>query len=146
MLLFVILFLLFYYYFPCDKGMTLHLKKRKSPLTKDDMRQVWLKLTYVVNVFYAIALISPLGKGCGPSFEKLESHSPNNALCKVWLKLAFVLYLQDLVATSFGSMWRNVLETPASVTMFWANISTWLSPFWTWTPGNKTQLIKKFSH
>ena len=60
MLLFVILFLLFYYYFPYDKGMTLHLNKSKSPLTKDDMRQVWLKLTNVVNVFYAIALISPL--------------------------------------------------------------------------------------
>ena len=70
MLLFVNIFLLFNYYFPYDKGMTLHLIKLKFPLTKDDMRQVWLKLTYVVNVSYAIVLISPLGKGNGPSFEQ----------------------------------------------------------------------------
>ena len=36
---------------------------------------------------FAFSLLSPLGKGCGPSFE-LESSWPKNALCQDWLKLA----------------------------------------------------------
>jgi hypothetical protein len=37
-------FLLFRYYLPLEKGYLLHLKKLKSPLPKDDLCQIWLKL------------------------------------------------------------------------------------------------------
>jgi hypothetical protein len=36
--------LLFRYYLPLEKGYPLRLNKLKSPTTKDDLRQVWLKL------------------------------------------------------------------------------------------------------
>jgi hypothetical protein len=36
---------------------------------------------------FTLSLLSPLGEGLSPSFEKLESPSPKN-LCQVWLKLA----------------------------------------------------------
>jgi hypothetical protein len=37
-------FLLFRYYLPLEKGYPLHLNKLESPLPKDDLCQVWLKL------------------------------------------------------------------------------------------------------
>jgi hypothetical protein len=37
-------FLLFCYYLPLEKGDPLHLNKLETPLPKDDLRQVWLKL------------------------------------------------------------------------------------------------------
>ena len=57
--------------------MVLHLNKLESPL--DALWQVWLKLAQrfwrrrflnFVNVFFCYFVISPLGKGWGPSFEK----------------------------------------------------------------------------
>ena len=36
--------LLFYYYVPLKKGVALHLTKLESPLPKDALSQVWLKL------------------------------------------------------------------------------------------------------
>jgi hypothetical protein len=37
-------FLLFCYYLPLERGNPLHLNKLESPLPKDDLCQVWLKL------------------------------------------------------------------------------------------------------
>jgi hypothetical protein len=37
-------FLLICYYLPLEKGYPLHLNKSESPLAKDDLCQVWLKL------------------------------------------------------------------------------------------------------
>jgi hypothetical protein len=37
-------FLLFCYYLPLEKGDPLHLNKLETPLPKDDLCQVWLKL------------------------------------------------------------------------------------------------------
>ena len=64
--------------------------------------KVWLKLAQwfwkrrylnFINVFMLmlISLLSPLGKGCGPSFEQtciFFTQGPKDALCQVWLKLA----------------------------------------------------------
>ena len=41
---FVNVFSLFPYYFPLEKGVTLHLRKLESPSPKDALCQVWLKL------------------------------------------------------------------------------------------------------
>ena len=41
---FVNIFSLFPYYFPLEKGVALHLNKFESPLPKDILCQVWLKL------------------------------------------------------------------------------------------------------
>jgi hypothetical protein len=38
-------FLLFSYYLPLEKGTPLHLNKLESPSPKNDLCQVWLKLT-----------------------------------------------------------------------------------------------------
>ena len=37
---------------------------------------------------FAVSLLSPLRKGWGPSFKKLESPSSKDSLCQVWLKWA----------------------------------------------------------
>jgi hypothetical protein len=36
--------LLFYYYFPLERGYPLHLNKLEFPPPKDELRQVWLKV------------------------------------------------------------------------------------------------------
>jgi hypothetical protein len=41
-------FLLFRYYIPLEKGYPLHLNKLESPPPKDDLCQVWLKISPVV--------------------------------------------------------------------------------------------------
>ena len=60
--------------------MVLNLKKLESPSPKDAFCQVWLKLAQwfwrrrflqFVNVFFAISLLSPYGKGSGPLFEQI---------------------------------------------------------------------------
>ena len=89
----ICVFLVFRNYFPFKKTMAIHLKKTESPSPKDALWQVWLKLAelflrrrflYSVNWY-----LFPLGKGCGPSFEKkFEYLSPKDALCQVCLKLA----------------------------------------------------------
>ena len=38
------------HYLPLENGMTLLLNKLRSPLTKDDLRQFWLKLAIFVKV------------------------------------------------------------------------------------------------
>ena len=60
--------------------MALHLNKLESPLPKDALFQVWLKLTQwfwrknFLNIFrnnFTFLLLSPLGKGRDPLFEQI---------------------------------------------------------------------------
>ena len=69
---------LFLYYIPSEKGMALHLNKLESPIPKNALCQVWVKLAQwfsrrrisnFVNVFSLFGNYLPLVKGCGPSFE-----------------------------------------------------------------------------
>ena len=62
-----------------EKGEVLHLKKLESPLTKDALRQVWLKLAQwfwrrrflnLVNVFSLFLHYLPLKKKVAPSLEQ----------------------------------------------------------------------------
>ena len=55
--------LLFRYYLPVEKGVTFHLTKPKTPLCKDDLCQVWLKLAqwFWRRRLFAILLFSPFG-------------------------------------------------------------------------------------
>ena len=91
-------FSLFRNYLPLEKGRALHLNKLESPLLKDALCQVWLKLAqwfWRRIIFFLI--LSPLGKVnlccCKMKylmFKMLKrlSPSPKDALCQVWLKLA----------------------------------------------------------
>ena len=93
---FVNVFSLFQYYLPFDKGGALHFNKLESPLPKDALCQVWLKLAqwfwrrrffYFVNVFLLFRNYLPFDKGGALHLNKLESPSLKDALCQVWLKL-----------------------------------------------------------
>ena len=84
-------------YLPLEKGRALHLNKPKSPSPKDALCQVWLKLAQLfwrrrflnfINLFSLFRNYLPLEKGRALHLNKLESHSPKDALCQVWLKLA----------------------------------------------------------
>ena len=78
--------------------MALHVNKLESPLSKDALCQLWLKLAQLfwrkifLNVFNRISNFCyylPLEKGVAAlHMSKLESPQPKNALCQVWLKLA----------------------------------------------------------
>ena len=94
---FVNVFLLLLNYLPLEKGGALHLIKLKSPLPKDALSQVWLKLAQwfwrriflnFLNVFSLFRNYLPLEEGRALHLNKLESPSPKDALCQVWLKLA----------------------------------------------------------
>ena len=94
---FVNVFSLFHNYLPLEKGGALHLNKFESPLSKDALCQVWLKLAQwflsrrilnFVNVFSLFCNYLPLKKSRVLYLNKLESPSPKDALCQVWLKLA----------------------------------------------------------
>ena len=85
---------LFYYYLPLEKGVALNLNKFESPSPKEAICQIWLKFALwfwiwrflnFTNIFFAISilspfrelngsfttlLLSPIGKGWGPSFER----------------------------------------------------------------------------
>ena len=69
----------FHNYLPLEKGRALHLNKFESPSLKDALWQVWLKLAQwfwrrkifkIIQCFFAISLLSFLGKGQGPLFEE----------------------------------------------------------------------------
>ena len=60
----------------------------ESPLPKDTLCQVCLKLAQCRKYFYYFVTISPFGKGVTNQMNKFESPSPKEALCHVWLKLA----------------------------------------------------------
>ena len=90
-------FSLFRNYLPLEKGGALHLNKLESPLLKDALCQVWLKLARwfwrrrffnFVNVFSLFRNYLPLEEGEALHLNKLKSPSPKDALCQVWLKLA----------------------------------------------------------
>ena len=75
---FVNVFSLFPYYFPLEKGVTLHLKKTWIPITQGCFvpslvkigPDVFKKIFNVHQCIFAISLLSPLGKGRGSSFEQ----------------------------------------------------------------------------
>ena len=56
---------------------------------RDEICQVVLEKVFKYFKYnFTILLLSPLGEGCGPSLNKLESPPPKDALCQVWMKLA----------------------------------------------------------
>ena len=78
------------------QGRALHLYKLESPLHKDALCQVWLKLVqwflrrrflHFVNVILLFHNCFPLEKCGALHLNKSESHLPNDNLCQIWLKL-----------------------------------------------------------
>ena len=94
---FINVFSLFCNYLILEKGGTLYLNKIESPLPKDALCQVWLKLAqwfwrriffYFFNVFSPFRNYLPLEKCRALHLKKLESPSPEDALYEFWSKLA----------------------------------------------------------
>ena len=90
-------FSLFCNYLHLEKSEALHLNILIYLSPKDDLCQVWLKLTQwfcrrrflkSINVFSLFRNYLPLEKGRGLHLNKLEPPSPKDVLCQVWLKLA----------------------------------------------------------
>ena len=88
---------LFRYYLSFGKEVALCLNKLESPLLKDALCQVWLKLAQWFwrrrffkfrQFIFAIRYYIPFEQGGALHFNKLESLLPKDALCQVWLKLA----------------------------------------------------------
>ena len=82
---FVIVFLLFRYNLPIEKGMTLHWNKLESPSPWDVYCQVWLnmiqlvwrrRIFYLVKVFLLFLYYLPLEKDKALHLNKLESPLP----------------------------------------------------------------------
>ena len=70
-----------YYYFviisPLEKGVALHLNKYEFPLSNDALCHVCCNKSigaeekeFFFNICFNISLLSPLGKGRGPSFKE----------------------------------------------------------------------------
>ena len=86
---------LFCYYPPLKEDVTLHFNIFESPLYKDTLCQVWLKLAEwflrrflkVVNVFSLCGYYLPLKKCMALNLNEFEFPSSKNTLCHVWLKL-----------------------------------------------------------
>ena len=87
---FVNAFSLFRNYLHLEKGGALHLNKLVSPLPKDALCQVWLKLIQwfwrrrffnFLNVFSLFRNYLPLEKGGALHLIKLKSPSPKDAFC-----------------------------------------------------------------
>ena len=94
---FVNVFSLFRNHLPLEKGVALHLNKFESPLSKDALCQVWLKLAqwfwgrffnFVNYIFSLFHHYFPLEKVGALRLPKLNSPSPKDDLCLVWLILA----------------------------------------------------------
>jgi hypothetical protein len=85
-------FLLFRYYLPLEKSYPLHLNKRESPLPKNDMCQVWLKLAQWFfkwpTVFLHFCDYLPFEEDLVLYLNKLEFPSPMDNFYQVWLNLA----------------------------------------------------------
>ena len=84
-------------YLPLEKGRPLHLIKLDSPLPKDALCQIWLKLAQrfwrsrflnSVNILSLFHNYLPLENGRALHLIKLESPSPKDTLSAVWLKLS----------------------------------------------------------
>ena len=94
---FVNVFSQFRNYLPLKTGVALHLNELESPLPKNALCQVWLKLVQrfwrrrfskFVNVFSLFRNYLPLENGVVLHLNKLVSPVPKDALCQAWLKLA----------------------------------------------------------
>ena len=92
---FVNVFLLYHNYLPLEKDVALPLNKYESPSTKDTLYQLSLveigplvleKIFKFCQCSFAISLLSPLEKGCSPSFVQTWTSSPKYALKQVLLK------------------------------------------------------------
>jgi hypothetical protein len=84
-------------YLPFEEDLALYLNNLESPLPKDDLYQVWLKLACwfwrrrflkIFSVFLLFCYYLPLEKDNPLHFNNLESPPPKDDLCQVWLKLA----------------------------------------------------------
>ena len=89
---FINVFSLFRNYLGLEKSVALYLNKLESPLPKDALCQVWMKLVQLfwrgrffnfVNIFSLFRNYLPLEKGGALRLNKLESPSPKDALCQV---------------------------------------------------------------
>jgi hypothetical protein len=85
-------FLLFRYYLPLEKGYPLYLNKLESPLPKDDLCQVWLKLAQWFlrrrflndpTPFLHFCDYLPFEENLALYLNKLESPSPKDNLYQV---------------------------------------------------------------
>ena len=81
---------------PLGKGMVIYLNKLESPLLKDALCQVWLRLAKrfwrrrflnFINAFSLFHNYLPLEKCGALHLNKLQFPSPKDTLCQVWLKL-----------------------------------------------------------
>jgi hypothetical protein len=89
-------FSLFCYYLPLERGYPLSSNKLKSPLPKDDLCQVWLKLAKWfwrrflndATRFLHFCDYFPFEKDLALYLNKLEFPSPKDNLYQVWLNLA----------------------------------------------------------
>jgi hypothetical protein len=88
------LFLHFCNYLPFKQDLALCLKNFDTPLPKDDLYKVSLKLACwlekILKNFQCISTISPspLEKGIALHMNKFESPLPKDDLCQLWLQLA----------------------------------------------------------
>ena len=101
--------------------MVLHLNKFESPLPRDALCQVWLKLTQwllrrrflnFVNVFSLHVLWNylPLEKGGALHLNILEFPLPKDALCQFWLKLVLWFWRRTFLNfVSVFSLFHNYL-------------------------------------
>ena len=89
-------FLHFSDYLPFEEDLALYLNNLESPLPKDDLCQVWLKLACwfwrrflkISSVFLLFCDYLPLEKGNPLHFNNLEYPPPKDDLCQVYLRLA----------------------------------------------------------
>ena len=125
----VLVFLLFRSYLTLEKGWALHLNKIWTPLHKDTLCEVWLKLA---KWFWRSFLnfVNVLGKG---SDNTLESPSPNNVCNKFgwnWpmgsvffiLSMYFCLYKKNLNTHEFSSSEDALFKTD---TVILENMKMW---------------------
>ena len=117
---------------PMEKCWALHLNKLESPLRKDALCQVWLKLAQgflrkrflkFINVFSLFRNYLPLKKGMALHLNKLESTSPKDTLCQVWLKLALWFWRKRWKCEKFTDRrWtKSDQKSSFKLSLRWAN-------------------------
>ena len=115
----LIYFRFFFNYLPLEMGGAFQLIKLESPLPKEALCQVWLKLAqwvwrrryfYFFNVFSLFRNYLPLEEGRALHLNKTEFSSPKDALCQVRLKFA-QLFWRRRFFNFFNVFWlfRNYL-------------------------------------
>ena len=113
--------------------MVLHLKKLESLSSKDAFGQVWWKLAQwfwrkrYLNFVYVFSLFRnylPLEKGGALHLNKLEFHSPKDALCQVWLKLAQWFWRKRFLNfINVFLLFRNYLLLKKGGPFIWTNLN-----------------------